>query len=161
MSYHKTERAWNIVFEESETWANGLIGTLSTHTVGNSASLELLFRSRYHNDDPPFPKDHVERAQKVVEQARYAGSFATNVEQATGDVLFREQHNGPSLLVKLEPDYEDHLQTGVWGLLEGVSDSTVLEEGDAQLAVDVTILAPADEYDNHAEVRRDLEMRGL
>lgn len=159
--YHKSDHAWNIVFEDSETWANGLIDTIPTHTIGNSVSLDFLFRSRYHNDDPPFPKDHAERANKLVEQARYAGSFATNVDQATGEVLFREQHNGPSLLVKLEPDYESHLQTGVWGLIEGVTDSTVLEKTDAQVSVDIAILAPADEYDNHAEVRRNLEMRGI
>ncbi|QRV14224.1 hypothetical protein JMJ58_14910 [Haloterrigena salifodinae] len=158
--HHKPETAWNIEFDDESTWANGLVGSVGTHTVGESVGLGFVFRSKDYGKDPPLPQDHQERYQTLRDHTRYVGKYAIAEDPSSGNILFREQHSGPSLLVKVTPE-SDVTTPGLWGLISSYSDETVLPDVVCEVSIDLDILAPADEYPSHDDVRSDFQMRGL
>lgn len=159
--HHKPKSAWNIEFNDDYTWANRLEGEIGPRVIGGSDSPTFVFRSkRYVSNDPPLPQDHGERYETLLDHCRYAGSYVINESADTGNVLFREQHNGPSLLVKIEPAYEAPGARGVWALIAGYSDETSNPRELCTVSVDLDILAWADDYGSHDAVRSALEMMG-
>lgn len=158
--HHKPDKTWTLEFEDDEIWAT-LEGEIGPRVVGGSDSPTFRFYSKsYLNKDPPLPKDHGQRYETLLEHCKYAGNYVVNDETDTGEVLFREQHTGPSLLVKVEPEYDAPGARGVWALIAGYSDETRLPTEMCIVSLDLDILAWSDDYSSHDDTRSNLEMRG-
>lgn len=161
MDYHKPDTAWSIEFDDESTWANASEGAGQGHTVGSTASFDLFFGTKQvPYRDPPIPEDHQERFATVLDHCKFAGKYALNVNTTTGETLFREQHTGPSLLVKITPDSGMELPSGVWGLIAGYSSDTTLPDAVCVATLDIDVIAPAAEFETHEAVRTAFEMRG-
>lgn len=159
---HKPQTAWDIDFATESTWADAVDGVPSSQTIGETASFRLVFGSKeYPGRDPPLPKDHQDRFTTVLEHCRHAGQYALNTDTSNGEQLFREQHSGRSVLVRLTPTSEIEIPLGVWGLISGYSSDTSYSGSVCVATLDIDVLAPADEYKSHSEVRTSLAMRGV
>lgn len=158
---HIPDSAWFIHLEDGIVHAEGIEPPVPSIPRGDSGDFTFRFYTRhYHRADPPAPPTHLERYERLLKLNNNAGSYITHTTVGNR-VTYMEQipDVAESLLVKLEPAYDSHVR-GVWGLVDGVEDSTTME--DAVVALDMSImkLADADTYESRADLRADLENGG-
>lgn len=153
------EQAWLIHLQGETTYANALTSEVPQQTRGVSGNYPFVFYTRTTSDigfDPvltqPDPEDedeYLDRAEAVYEPIEHAGSF----------VLHRSARNryritpqtppeAPSLIVGLEPVYDTIATDGVWGAIGGYEADARLEEELVFVTLEVTMLAPFDDYDS-------------
>lgn len=98
----------------------------------------------------------------VEPYSKYAGTFSIN---PTLDNTQRYNERLPeneqvdTLLVGVEPTdrLKDKTINGYWGLIENISDNRNRPLSNSQIGLEITVLAPYDEYSDHTAVQNDLE----
>lgn len=135
--------------------ADGLQPPTPDITIGDTTTFDLVFETGRHM---PNAED---RYLQVRDRLHYANDDAITTDTMyDGTPWFTENHNRETLLVKVDPGRDIHDITPVWGVIAGGSDSTERAHRDgvaAQVAVDVFVLASAEDYDTRAEIRADFE----
>lgn len=152
--------AWYIHLEDEIIHADAIEPPVPSLSRGESASYTFRFYVSYTQDDPPVSPTHLERYRTLLELDEHAGSYVHN-EALPDRQTYMEQTptDSPSLVVKLEPSYDTEAR-GVWGLLDGVADSTVDEEAVVALELSIMKLADIDRYETRTALRSDLENGG-
>lgn len=140
---------WTLTFEEDIITADSLVESVSTETRGESVDFEFIFEGSGFES----------RYQTVKNHCEYAGSFVTQEATGSGNILFREQHSGPSLLVQITPDFDIYTTDGIWGIIDGFDDATT-QPDIARISLSVLVLAPAPNYASHDALHTGLAMRG-
>lgn len=157
------QQAWYLHLDWGVIHAESIEPPVPDLSRGESGTFTFrLYTTSYVGDDPPPIPDHLDRYRELLDLNEHAGSYITN-PTPTNQQTYMEQTPGgaPSLLLKLEPSYPDESEVrGLWGLLNGVSDSTVDEHTLVELEIDIMKLCDADRYDTRAELRNNLENGG-
>jgi hypothetical protein len=99
----------------------------------------------------------------VEPYSKYAGTFSLN---STLDNTQRYNERTPTnaeidtLLVGIEPAerLKDKTINGYWGLIQNISDNRNRPLSNNRVEIEIAVLAPYDEYDDHTEVQNDLEI---
>jgi len=99
----------------------------------------------------------------VEPYSTYAGKYAleeTNSAQQKYDERFPDTATIDTLLVGVEPTdrLKDKTIEGYWGLIDDVTDERTRALTNNQIGVEITVLAPYDEYVDHTAVQNDLEI---
>lgn len=157
-SVHKN--AWYIHLEDEIIHADAIEAPVPSLSRGESGSFTFRFYVSYTQSDPPTNPTHLDRYRALLELDEHAGSYVHN-ETISNRQTYMEQlpAGARSLVVKLEPSYSTEAR-GVWGILDGVADSTVDEEAVVALELSIMKLADIDRYETRTALRSDLENGG-
>lgn len=156
-------QAWFIHLNTGVIHAESIAPPVPDVSRGESATYSFrLYTTIHKGDDPPPVADHLDRYRELLELNEHANSYISNATP-TNQITYMEQTpaSANSLLLKLEPSYINETEVrGIWGLLNGVSDTTMEEETLVELDIDVMKLCDASEYNTRAEVKNSLENGG-
>jgi hypothetical protein len=155
------EYGWLIETEDEPIHADGLSSTVPSVPKGETGSWEFRFRTdRYVGETTADPSEHLYQYEQLLEYADHAGRFVVERRATENVARYREQHSEESLLVRIAPASDSTTTSGIWGLIAGVDDQSLLPEELAIVDLSIVLLADGEEFETHAEVRRDLESRG-
>lgn len=98
----------------------------------------------------------------VEPYSTYAGKFSiteTLGSQQRYNELLPSNATIDTLLVGVEPTQrlQDKTINGYWGLIENISDNRNRPLSNSRIGLEMTVLAPYDEYADHTAVQNDLE----
>ena len=98
----------------------------------------------------------------VEPYSEYAGKFSP-IETLGAKQRYKENFTDPeldTLLVGVEPQARLERKTieGYWGLISNITDERNRPLSNNQVEIEITVLAPYDEYDDHTAVQTDLEV---
>lgn len=158
---------WRIVPDPAADFGpvplNGHSGPESVVTPGESYTLEVWLTTDSDSATGEWP-DYVERYKQLLGYGLRAGQYAPH-EPMGGGMRFTETHDGrvpgESLLVAARPPHDTEVGRGGWYLVDAMEGLTDLPAALCRIDIDVTLVAPLEDYADHAAARDALEKRGI
>jgi len=153
---------YTIDASEFEGWDHVIVrGTLTVNGELNCNELTIDNGTVNDNGTITIGEGYVNNYSDLLDYDRFSGSY-TPLETLGNKYPYSERIDGSidSLVFGIEPS--DTLQSeyisGIWGILDNITDSRNQPLSINRITIDVTILAQFDEYADHAALEADLKL---